>query len=148
MARLGLAQIVEFIAGYDSGFGAKPAAGPVLAFVRAIGVEAHEVAVVGDSIEDLVAARAAGAVAVGVRSARCRRAARPPCRRAHRLDRRSAGVAGGAVICGWMFIIPEDPQGLCTPIIAGCRGIRATACDLGSRRRGTSTVQIGRPTIG
>jgi phosphoglycolate phosphatase len=68
MARLGLAQIVEFVAGYDSGFGAKPAAGPVLAFARAIDVEAHEVAVVGDSIEDLVAARAAGAVAIGVRS--------------------------------------------------------------------------------
>jgi phosphoglycolate phosphatase len=68
MARLGLAQIVEFIAGYDSGYGAKPAAGPVLAFTRVIGVEANEVAVVGDSVEDLVAARAAGAVAVGVRS--------------------------------------------------------------------------------
>ena len=68
MARLGLAQIVEFIAGYDSGFGTKPAAGPVLAFARAIDVEAHEVAVVGDSVEDLAAARAAGAIAVGVRS--------------------------------------------------------------------------------
>ena len=60
--------LIRVIRNYDSGFGAKPAAGPVLAFARAIDVGAHEVAVVGDSIEDLVAARAAGAVAIGVRS--------------------------------------------------------------------------------
>jgi phosphoglycolate phosphatase len=67
-ARLGIAPLVEFIAGYDSGFGAKPAAGPVLAFARAIAVEPREVAVVGDAVHDLAAARAAGAVAIGVRS--------------------------------------------------------------------------------
>jgi phosphoglycolate phosphatase len=66
--RLGIATVIEFVAGYDSGFGAKPSAGPVLAFARAIGVDPPEVAVVGDSIHDLAAARAAGAIAVGLRS--------------------------------------------------------------------------------
>ena len=40
----------------------------MLAFARALGVEPREVAVVGDAVHDLVAARAAGAVAVGVLS--------------------------------------------------------------------------------
>jgi phosphoglycolate phosphatase len=66
--RLGIAALVEFIAGYDSGFGAKPTPGQVLAFMRTTGVEAREVAVVGDAVHDLAAARAAGAVAIGVRS--------------------------------------------------------------------------------
>ena len=68
IARLGLIRLVDFVAGHDTGFGAKPAAGPVLAFARAVEVEAHEVAVVGDEVHDLAAARAAGAVAVAVRS--------------------------------------------------------------------------------
>jgi phosphoglycolate phosphatase len=64
--RLGLDEVLEFVAGYDSGFGAKPDPGPVLAFAKAVGVPASEVAVVGDSVHDLAAARAAGAVAIGV----------------------------------------------------------------------------------
>jgi phosphoglycolate phosphatase len=64
---LGLMHI-EFIAGYDSGHGGKPEPGMVLAFARHLGVEPHEVAMVGDSIHDLHAARAAGALAVGVLS--------------------------------------------------------------------------------
>ena len=56
----------DFIAGYDSGFGAKPDAAPVLAFAAAAGVAPAEIAVVGDSPHDLVAARAAGALAIGV----------------------------------------------------------------------------------
>ncbi len=68
IARLGLDHLVEFIAGHDSGFGAKPGAEPVLAFARAAGVAPSEVAVVGDTIHDLAAARTAGAVAIGVRS--------------------------------------------------------------------------------
>ncbi len=68
IARLKLHRLVEFVAGHDFGFGAKPAAGPVLAFARAVGVEPSEVAVVGDTVHDLAAARAAGALAIGVRS--------------------------------------------------------------------------------
>jgi phosphoglycolate phosphatase len=68
LRKLGLDGVLAFVAGYDSGFGAKPDAAPVLAFAQAAGVPASEVAVVGDSIHDLAAARAAGAVAVGVLS--------------------------------------------------------------------------------
>jgi phosphoglycolate phosphatase len=68
MERLGVAPFMDVIWGYDSGFGAKPEPGPVLAFAAATRTSPHEVAVVGDAIQDLAAARAAGAVAVGVRS--------------------------------------------------------------------------------
>ena len=66
--RLGMADPVEFVAGYDSGFGQKPDAAPVLAFAASVGVAAGEIAVIGDSPHDLIAAHAAGAVAVGVLS--------------------------------------------------------------------------------
>jgi phosphoglycolate phosphatase len=68
LRRLDIGGLFDFVAGYDSGFGAKPDAAPVLAFASAVGVLAAEVAVVGDSPHDLMAARAAGAVAVGVLS--------------------------------------------------------------------------------
>jgi len=68
MQRLGLDGLLEFIAAYDSGFGAKPAPDPVLAFAAFAKVAPAEIAVVGDTAHDLVAARAAGAVAVGVLS--------------------------------------------------------------------------------
>ena len=68
MQRLGMADLVEFVAGYDSGFGQKPDAAPVLAFASVAGVAAGEIAVIGDSPHDLIAAHAAGAVAVGVLS--------------------------------------------------------------------------------
>ena len=65
---LGLSTYVEFVAGYDSGHGGKPEPGMVLAFARRLGVEPRRVAVVGDSKHDLDAARAAGALAIGVLS--------------------------------------------------------------------------------
>ena len=64
--KLGLDEYLEFIAGYDSGFGAKPDPGSVLAFAQAVGVPPSETAVVGDTVLDLAAARAAGAIAIGV----------------------------------------------------------------------------------
>jgi phosphoglycolate phosphatase len=66
--KLGIDGILAFIAGYDSGFGAKPAPGPVLAFARAVGVAPGQIVVVGDTVLDLAAAHAAGAIAVGVLS--------------------------------------------------------------------------------
>ena len=72
MSRLGIAELVTFVAGYDSGFGMKPDAAPVLAFAKAAGVTPADVAVIGDSPHDLIAARAAGAVPVGVLSGRTR----------------------------------------------------------------------------
>jgi phosphoglycolate phosphatase len=64
--KLGIADLLAFVAGYDSGFGAKPAPGPVLAFAHAVGMPAAQVAVVGDTVLDLAAAHAAGAFAIGV----------------------------------------------------------------------------------
>ena len=64
--KLGIDRILQFVAGYDSGFGAKPDPGPILAFAKAVGVSPSQVAVVGDTALDVAAARAAGAIAVGV----------------------------------------------------------------------------------
>ncbi len=65
---LGLAAAMEFVAGYDSGHGHKPEPGMILAFARHIGAEPHCVAMVGDTLHDLHAARAAGALAIAVLS--------------------------------------------------------------------------------
>ncbi len=56
----------DFIAGCDSGFGAKPEPGPLLAFAKAVGLAPDRVAMVGDSTHDLIAGRAAGMQTVGV----------------------------------------------------------------------------------
>ncbi len=50
-----------FRAGCDSGYGAKPDPGLVLAFAAATGVAPESIAVVGDSLHDLDMARRAGA---------------------------------------------------------------------------------------
>jgi phosphoglycolate phosphatase len=68
VAALGLDEAIEFVAGYDSGHGGKPEPGMVLAFARHLGVAPSAIAMVGDSLHDLDAARAAGAVAVAVLS--------------------------------------------------------------------------------
>lgn len=60
VARLDLAGLVDFVAGYDSGHGAKPAPGMILAFCTQMGLAPAEVAMVGDSPADLAAGRAAG----------------------------------------------------------------------------------------
>jgi phosphoglycolate phosphatase len=56
----------DFIAGFDSGFGAKPAAGPLLAFADAVQIDPARVAMVGDSTHDLIAGRAAGMQTIAV----------------------------------------------------------------------------------
>ncbi len=68
LRKLGVDHLMEFVAGYDSGFGAKPAPAPVLAFAAAVGVAAAEVVMVGDTAIDVATARAAGARAVLVRT--------------------------------------------------------------------------------
>lgn len=55
--QLGLGPMVDFVAGYDSGYGPKPSTGMLEAFCRATGLASHEVAVVGDSPVDLNLAR-------------------------------------------------------------------------------------------
>ena len=66
LAEAGVEELFDFIAGCDSGYGAKPEPGMLLAFVRAFGLQAGRVVMVGDSRHDLVAGKAAGMRAVGV----------------------------------------------------------------------------------
>lgn len=56
----------DFIAGYDSGHGGKPAPGQLLAFCKATGLAPDTVVMVGDSLHDLRAGRAAGMRCLGV----------------------------------------------------------------------------------
>ncbi|WP_102959211.1 HAD family hydrolase [Mangrovicella endophytica] len=63
---MGVADRFDFICGYDSGFGAKPLPGMVEAFAKAIGAEAAEVVMIGDSAHDIETARRAGARAIGI----------------------------------------------------------------------------------
>ncbi|HIP24799.1 MAG TPA: HAD family hydrolase [Rhodobacteraceae bacterium] len=56
----------DFIAGYDSGYGGKPATGMQHAFCQAQGLAPSEVAMIGDSLHDMTAGRDAGMVTVGV----------------------------------------------------------------------------------
>lgn len=62
----GIAECFDFVAGFDSGHGAKPQPGMLLAFARAIGAEPGGVVMVGDSPHDMLAGRAAGMRTVGV----------------------------------------------------------------------------------
>ncbi|WP_425102457.1 HAD family hydrolase [Tropicibacter sp. S64] len=66
IGRAGLADSFDFVAGFDSGFGAKPDPGPLRAFAEATGHAPAACAMIGDSVHDLVAGRAAGMKTVGV----------------------------------------------------------------------------------
>jgi phosphoglycolate phosphatase len=66
--RLGLAHWFEAIIGYDSGHGRKPEAGQIVAFMERFGYQPHETALIGDTLHDMHAARAAGVMGIGVES--------------------------------------------------------------------------------
>ncbi|SIT83508.1 phosphoglycolate phosphatase [Yoonia rosea] len=66
LARAGVTQHFDFIAGYDSGHGGKPAPGQLLAFCAETGLGAENCLMVGDSTHDLHAGRAAGMRTIGV----------------------------------------------------------------------------------
>lgn len=69
MAHLHSAGVVpyfDFIAGSDSGYGGKPAPGQLLGFCDATGIDPSQVLMVGDSLHDLRAGRAAGMRTAGV----------------------------------------------------------------------------------
>nr|WP_299557635.1 HAD family hydrolase [uncultured Sulfitobacter sp.] len=66
LASAGITRFFDFIAGYDSGYGGKPAPGQLLAFAQAIGAAPSQVVMVGDSTHDLNAGRAAGMRTVAV----------------------------------------------------------------------------------
>lgn len=66
MAAHGLTGLLDFISGYDSGHGAKPEPGMMNAFLRQTGLAPERVLMVGDSLHDLDAGRAAGMRTVAV----------------------------------------------------------------------------------
>ncbi|KRS12808.1 phosphatase [Roseovarius atlanticus] len=66
LGEAGVTGFFDFIAGFDSGHGAKPDPGPCLAFARAAGLAPARVAMVGDSTHDLIAGRAAGMQTIAV----------------------------------------------------------------------------------
>ncbi len=62
----GIADCFAFIAGCDTGHGAKPAPDPLLAFAKATSIAPERTLMVGDSRVDLLAAKAAGMRPVAV----------------------------------------------------------------------------------
>jgi len=64
--KAGVIPLLDFIAGSDSGYGGKPAPGQLLGFVEAVGIAPADTVMVGDSLHDLHAGRAAGMRCVGV----------------------------------------------------------------------------------
>jgi phosphoglycolate phosphatase len=66
----GIENNFSFIAGYDSGYGAKPEPGMIKAFAQKFQLAADTVIMVGDSERDMVAARQAGACAIAIKSLR------------------------------------------------------------------------------
>lgn len=69
LGRSGILDLFDFTAGCDSGYGAKPGPGMVLAFCEAVAIAPKQVAMVGDAVHDLAMGRAAGVgLTVGVLS--------------------------------------------------------------------------------
>lgn len=68
LATMGLAEYFATVIGYDSGFGGKPAPGPCLGAAAALGVAPEACVMVGDSLHDMHAGRAAGMICVAVSS--------------------------------------------------------------------------------
>lgn len=66
LQRAGVLDLFDFVAGFDSGYGAKPAPGQLLAFCVQLRVDPARVVMVGDSLHDLHAAKRAGMHRVGV----------------------------------------------------------------------------------
>lgn len=62
----GIVDCFAFIAGCDSGYGAKPAPDPLLAFAKATSIAPERTLMVGDSRVDLIAAKAAGMQPIAV----------------------------------------------------------------------------------
>ena len=103
---LGLSGMMEYIVGYDSGHGGKPDPGMVAAFGRHHGLQPDEVAMVGDSVHDLLAARAAGAVAVAVLTGPLKDAARADIE--PHADHVLSSIAD---LAAWLDGLPGHPDG-------------------------------------
>lgn len=66
LERAGVLDRFAFVAGYDSGHGAKPGPGMLLAFCAATGIPEEYCVMIGDSRHDLASGRAAGMRTVAV----------------------------------------------------------------------------------
>ncbi len=66
MSRANALDVLDFVAGFDSGYGGKPNPEPLLAFANKMNLDPHEVAMVGDSTHDLIAGKRAGMHTIGV----------------------------------------------------------------------------------
>jgi len=100
LRKAGVTDFFDFVAGYDSGHGAKPGPGQLLAFAEAMRLAPGQVAMVGDSLHDMAAARAAGMRAVAVLS----------------------GPAGLAQLRGAADVVLDTIDGLAPWIAAGAAG--------------------------
>lgn len=101
--KLGLDHTFSFVAGYDSGFGAKPAPGPVVAFAAAVGIPTAEIVLVGDTALDIATARNAGARAVGVLTG-------PNTSASLQLAKPDAVIASIAELSAWLESQPSAPD--------------------------------------
>lgn len=66
IARAGVGPLFDYVAGFDSGHGGKPDPGMLLAFARRFAMDPARIVMVGDSLHDLEAGRAAGMRTVAV----------------------------------------------------------------------------------
>ncbi|WP_417769216.1 HAD family hydrolase [Stappia sp.] len=66
LAAMGISDRFSAIIGFDSGHGAKPAPGMVTGFCKALALDPASVVMVGDSVHDMHAGRAAGARTLAV----------------------------------------------------------------------------------
>lgn len=66
LQRANVEDLFAFIVGYDSGFGGKPEPGQLFGFCEACTLDPTECVMIGDSLHDLHAGRAAGMRTVGV----------------------------------------------------------------------------------
>ena len=62
----GVVDMFDFMAGFDSGHGGKPSPGQLHAFAAHVNLPAASVAMIGDNVHDLEAARVAGMLRVAV----------------------------------------------------------------------------------
>ena len=65
---LAISELFDFVCGADSGFGIKPEPGMVNAFCAQTEISPQQVAVIGDSDKELIMAKNAGAIGIGVLS--------------------------------------------------------------------------------
>ncbi len=68
LTSIGVGEMFDFVAGFDSGHGGKPHPGMLLAFAHQFALDPAQVVMVGDSHHDLVAGRAAGMRTIAVLS--------------------------------------------------------------------------------